>query len=266
MEPRWKPSPALRATFALHAMAGAVAVAQPGAWPWAFGALAANHVLIVAAGLWPRSTLLGPNLLRLPDQAARRSEVALTLDDGPDAKVTPAVLDLLDEHDAKASFFCVGERARKHPALVREIARRGHSVENHSARHSHWFSLYGLRKLRHEIEQAQDTLGRLTGRLPEFFRAPAGLRNPFLDPVLTSLRLAQVSWTRRGFDTVTHNPATVLRRLTAGLAPGDILLLHDGHSAVMPDGRPVALAVLPKLLDVLAQRGLKSTSLPTAVT
>lgn len=265
MTSSWKPSPALRASLALHAVAGAVAVVQPGVWPWALGAVAANHALLAAAGLWPRSTLLGPNLLRLPDQAARRGEVALTLDDGPDPEATPEVLDLLDRHAAKASFFCVGERARAHPVLVKEIVRRGHSVENHSAHHSHWFSLYGLRRLRNEIGAAQDTLGALTGRRPQFFRAPAGLRNPFLDPVLNGLGLEHVSWTRRGFDTVSGNPAAVLKRLTAGLAPGDILLLHDGHSAAMPDGRPVVLAVLPRLLEVLEQRGLKSTSLPAAL-
>ena len=68
---------------------------------------------------------------------------------------------------------------------------------------------------------------RIAGRAPRFFRAPAGLRSPLLDPVLARLGLTYVSWTRRGLDTIDANPATVLRRLARGLSAGDVLTLHD---------------------------------------
>ena len=88
-------------------------------------AIAANHALLTAMGLWPRSTWLGPNLVRLPEAARARGEIALTFDDGPDPEVTPAVLDLLDERAVKASFFCIGDRARANPdALPRDRAAR----------------------------------------------------------------------------------------------------------------------------------------------
>ena len=105
----------------------------------------------------------------------------------------------------------------------------------------------------------------LTGELPTFFRAPAGLRNPFLGPVLHRLGLTLASWTRRGFDTRERDPARVLERLTRKLASGDILLLHDGNAARAADGRPVALSVLPALLEALAQRRLRSVTLPEAM-
>lgn len=239
-------------------------IVHPPAWVWALGAVVANHAFLTALGLWPRSTLLGPNMLRLPDEAIQRGEVALTLDDGPDPHVTPAMLDVLDRFGAKASFFCVGAKAVAHPNLIREIVRRGHSVENHSNVHSNWFSLYGMRRLRREIESAQATLSELSGRSPQYFRAPAGLRSPLLDPVVARLGLRYVAWTRRGFDTVTHNAARVLGRLTRDLAAGDILLLHDGGCALTPAGRPVAIEVLPSLLELAAARGLKCVSLPMA--
>ena len=261
----WKPSPTIRASFALHVAAVVAVIVHPPAWTWALGAVAANHVLLTALGLWPRSTLLGANLVRLPPASAARGEVALTIDDGPDPAVTPAVLDVLDRFGAKASFFCVGVRATRHPELIAEIVRRGHSVENHSHIHSHWFSLYGLRRLRREIEAAQSTLSRLSGGTPRFFRAPAGLRSPLLDPVIARLGLGSVAWTRRGFDTVTRDPARVLGRLTRNLAAGDILLLHDGSCALTPAGRPVALEVLPPLLERLAARGWKCVSLRSAL-
>ena len=129
--------------------------------------------------------------------------------------MTPAVLDLLDAHGAHATFFCIAERARAHPALCREIVRRGHSVQNHSDRHSHRFSLLGPRAMAREIAAAQAALADITGEAPRFFRAPAGLRNPFLAPVLQRLDLQLVSWTRRGFDTVRRDPAAMLARLGA---------------------------------------------------
>ena len=261
---KWRPAPALQASEMVHAVAAAAAIVEPATWPWALGAVVANHVLLSCAVLWPRGRVLGPNLTRLPDAAVDRREVSLNFDDGPDPVVTPQVLDLLDRHRARASFFCVGERAAAHPDVVKEIARRGHSVENHSHRHSNAFAFYGLGALRREVSAAQSAIARITGRAPAFFRAPAGFRSPFLDPVLAGLGLRYVSWTRRGFDTVDGNADAVFGRLTRGLAAGDVLLLHDGARARTPEGEPVVLAVLPRLLEALSAAQLKSVPLPAA--
>jgi peptidoglycan/xylan/chitin deacetylase (PgdA/CDA1 family) len=262
---RWNAPPALTASFGLHALAaGALAIA-PETWPWALGGVALNHVGLTAAGLWPRSRLLGPNITRLPAGAAERRQFALTLDDGPDPDVTPRVLDLLDAHGVRATFFCIAQRAQAAPALLRDIVARGHDVQNHSHAHRHTFSLSGPAALRREIERAQDVLAELSGQRPHCFRAPAGLRNPFLDPVLHRLSLNLVSWTRRGFDTVTADPDVVLERLTRNMAAGDIVLLHDGHARQASSGKPVVLEVLPKVLARCAQLGLQSTTLRAAV-
>ena len=260
----WRPALLAKASAVCHLGAGVAVAAVPTAWPWALGAVTLNHVVITANGLWPRSKWLGDNLVRLPDAAAERREVALTIDDGPDPEVTPAVLDLLDAHHARATFFCIADNALRHPDLCREIARRGHSVQNHSYQHRHNFSLLGMRGFAREIEKAQDVLSQITGERPRFFRAPAGLRNPFLAPVLQRLDLQLVSWTRRGFDTVRTEPERVLARLTHRLAAGDILLLHDGNVAHTAAGQPVVLAVLPTLLQRFAQSGLRCVTLPDA--
>jgi peptidoglycan-N-acetylglucosamine deacetylase len=262
---RWRMPLLVKASGALHLGAGAAVIAAPAVWPLALGAVALNHALVTATGLWPRSTWLGPNLRRLPDAAAARGEVSLTIDDGPDPEVTPAVLDLLAVAGARATFFCIAAQAQAHPQLCREIVRRGHSVQNHSHRHSHTFSLLGLSGIRRELERAQDALAQVTGQRPRFFRAPAGLRNPFLAPVLHELGLELVSWTRRGFDTVKRDPLDVLARLTRGLRAGDILLLHDGHGARTAAGRPVVLEVLPALLARFADAGLRAVTLPESL-
>lgn len=261
---RWNPSPFMKASFALHGAAALGTLAVPAAWPWALGALALNHTALTTAGLLPRTTLLGPNLTRLPDAAAARREVAVTIDDGPDPDTTPRVLDLLDAAGAKASFFCIGWRARENPALCREIVHRGHSVENHGDAHSWAFSLYGYGRLKADIAAAQATLSDITGQAPRFFRATAGLRNPILDPVLSQLDLRLSAWTRRAFDTRTGDADLVHVRLVRDLAPGDILLLHDGHGARTPDGQPVIVAALPRLLNTLKQHNLTTATLPQA--
>ena len=258
----WHASAIIRGSVALHAGAAALTVARPQLWPWTLGAVLADHLLLTAAGLWPRSRLLGPNLTRLP--AAAGACVALTIDDGPDPQVTPEVLALLAARGAPATFFCIGERVRRFPALAREIVARGHCIENHSEHHRLTFSLLGPRGMAREVQQAQASIADVTGEAAQFFRAPAGLRNPGLEPVLAHAGLRLASWTRRGFDTVNEDPARIFARLTRNLAGGDILLLHDGHAARTTGGTPVILDVLPRLLDALAAASLTPVTLRTA--
>jgi len=263
--PHWRMPTLVKASAALHLGAGAAVFAAPALWPWALGAVALDHALVTATGLWPRSTWLGPNLRRLPEASAARAEVSLTIDDGPDPDVTPAVLDLLDAANARATFFCIAAHAEAHPQLCREIVRRGHSVQNHSHRHSHTFSLLGTRAIAREIGRAQVALAQITGQRPRFFRAPAGLRNPFLQPILAQAGLLLASWTRRGFDTVERDAALVERRLLRGLSAGDILLLHDHRAAHTSSGTPVILEVLPRVLAAAAAAGLATVTLRDAV-
>lgn len=258
----WPWPPAMRASAAWHVAAIGAGVLVPGAWPWAIGAIVLNHALITGAGLTPRSNLLGPNVTRLPEAAAARREVAITIDDGPEPEVTPRVLDLLDAHGQRATFFCIAERVLAHPELAREIVARGHSIQNHTARHRHNFSFLGPRGFASEIARAQDILTEVTGQRPTCFRAPAGLRNPFLEPVLHRLGLSLVSWTRRGFDTREGDAAKVMARLARNLQARDILLLHDGNAARTAEGKPVLLEVLPLLLERLRADGLRAVTLP----
>src|SRR5262245_14282780 len=117
-------SPFLKASAALHAAAIPALALAPAQWPWVVGTLVADHYLTIAGGLWPRSSLLGPNLRR--SRAAESAKaVVLTFDDGPDPAVTPRVLDLLDARGTKATFFCIGEPAAAQGDLTAEFGRRG---------------------------------------------------------------------------------------------------------------------------------------------
>ncbi|HEX7910278.1 MAG TPA: polysaccharide deacetylase family protein [Paraburkholderia sp.] len=254
----------LVATAAWHAFVLAGWLLVPAAWPWWLAAIFANHAIFTVAGLLPRTTLLGPNWTRLPAGTRNADAIALTIDDGPDPVVTPQVLDLLDAFGVRATFFCIGAKAQRHPELAREIVARGHALENHSQVHVHTFSVTFPGALTREIDAAQRTLESLSGEPPMFFRAPAGLRNIFLEPVLSKLDLRLAAWTRRGYDTRERDPRVVARRLLDGLAPRDILLLHDGNAALTVEGKPLILAVLPRIIDAARQRHLRFVTLREA--
>jgi peptidoglycan/xylan/chitin deacetylase (PgdA/CDA1 family) len=250
----WSPSPLIGCSISLHLSALLGLSAWPGGRPWFVGALAANHAALTALGLLPRSTLLGPNVKRLPAPAVQRRQVALTFDDGPHPTVTPQVLDLLDRWAMRASFFCIGARAAAHPAIVREIHRRGHDVQNHSENHPRNFACLSPSGLVREIGTAQARLADIVGVPPRFFRPPMGFRSPFLDPVLAHLGLHHVSWTRRGYDAVSDNATRIVSRLSRSLSPGDILLLHDGRPTIILD-------VLSALFGLMGAARLSGTSL-----
>lgn len=264
----WRPTPFVLLSLLLHVVAVPAALwhaYREGAWlsGWLL-ALAVDHLLIMAIGLWPRSSWLGPNITRLPASAQARGEVAITIDDGPDPDVTPKVLALLAQRGAKATFFCIGERAQQHAALCRAVVEAGHEVGDHGQRHPTLASLMGPSGWRREVGQGRQTLEAVTGQPLHYYRAVAGLRNPFLDPVLHGMGLRLASWTRRGFDTRTTDAQLVAHRLLKGLRAGDILLLHDGHAARGPDGQPIILTVLPRILDELARRGFRTVTLSEA--
>ncbi len=215
----WSPAPAVALSVGLHAAAAAGAIASPAGWQWLPGGVAVNHLLLAGFGLWPRSGLLGPNLVRLADATPRRGEMALTFDDGPDPRVTPAVLDLLDRRGAKGELLLHRRRAAGHPDLVREIVARGHGVENHSHTHANAFACYPPGALHRELLRRRRRSAGLPAALLPSSVPPMGLRSPLLDPVPSRLRLRHVTWTRRGYDTATATPHAVLRRLSAAASP-----------------------------------------------
>jgi len=222
---------------------------------WRFGwqvglpVMIASHAPFWWATLVPDSALLSPVLRRLPTE----ERVAwLTIDDGP-SDDTRALLDLLDAHGAKATFFLVGDRARARPELVRAIVERGHGIGNHSATHPQaWFWALPPWRMRDEIERTQATLRELTGTTPHWFRAVVGMANPFVAAVLKTHGLTRVAWSARGFDALASDPDVVAARIERTLAPGTIILLHEGAR----HGRNVE--TVAAVLARLAARGYRT--------
>lgn len=197
-------------------------------WSWsplaALGLVMASHALALYPTLRANAQWLGPVVTRFASEA---KEVWLTIDDGP-TDDTAAVLDALDARGAVATFFVKGELAERHPDRIREIVRRGHSVGNHSHSHpSATFWCLPPSRIRREIDECNRVLREITGQSPKWFRAPVGMKNPFVHPALGATPL--IGWTARAFDAVTDDADVVIRRLLPGVAPGSILLLHQGR-------------------------------------
>lgn len=152
--------------------------------------------------------------------------ISITFDDGPDAATTPKILDILEKHQIKATFFCVGNKIEKNPNLFKEIIGKGHIVGNHSYSHSPWFDLYSSAKMAREISMTDEIIFNLTGNKPKLFRPPYGVTNPMLKKALKRTGHQSVAWSLRSFDTVIH-PEKVLLKVNRNLKNGDIILFHD---------------------------------------
>lgn len=218
-------------------------------WAWGLPAMLLSHACFMVPVFLPRARLYAPVVARLAGDAP---QVWLTIDDGP-SDDTPAMLDLLDAHGAKATFFLVGERAARRPELVREVLRRGHDLGNHS--HSHpqaWYWLLGPRRMAAEIEGAQRVLDALAGRPTRWYRSVVGMTNPFVAAPLGRLGLTRVAWSARGFDGVDCVADATVARIARDLRPGAIVLLHEGAAH---GHNP---AILAGVLQQLQARGLRA--------
>ena len=215
------------------------------------------HALAAWGVMHPRSRLFGPNLSRL---STDERVVALTFDDGPHPEITPRVLDLLAERGASATFFLIGRAARQHPEIVRRIVAEGHDVGNHTDEHSYMFWAFPPKRIEREVAAAQQGIEGVSGARCRWFRAPVGLKNWFLHPVLRRQGLELVSWRIRFLERGAVDRERTAALLERRLRPGTILLLHDGHDR-RPEGRPETLAALPIVLDTLQEAGYRCVRL-----
>ncbi|HVY49695.1 MAG TPA: polysaccharide deacetylase family protein [Minicystis sp.] len=182
--------------------------------------------------------------------------VALTFDDGPSPTHTPRVLDLLDEHGVKATFFVIGKKAERHPELVREMVRRGHAVGLHSHAHDRLFAIRSLATMRRDLEREMDLLEDLCGERPYLFRPPIGHSSPRTAKVVDVLELVVVGWGVRAMDgTGPRDPGKLAERVRARLGDGVSVQLHD--SAARDDFEPASVKALPAILDAMRDKDLE---------
>jgi peptidoglycan/xylan/chitin deacetylase (PgdA/CDA1 family) len=232
----------------------------------AFGGIAAY------GAAWPRSQLFGPTICSTNSPR----KLALTFDDGPNPAITPQLLDLLDRHQARATFFLVGQFVRDCPALAREIVARGHAIGNHTETHPNLFWC-GAQETREQLRRCNEAIFSATARAPRWFRPPFGMRSPWLAGVAGEFELSTVMWTlipgdwrdrpvdwliRRMQPTAARTQQNLTNTLAAG---GDIICLHDGNHASQNADRTRTLAALEYWLPRWRDLSLKFVTIDEAI-
>lgn len=200
-----------------------------GAGPTAAALLAGGYAY---ASMWPASQIFGSTLIAAPDSDPHTHTVALTYDDGPSPRNTPALLDALAEQNVQATFFLIGEHVRKHPDLARRIAAAGHAIGNHTTMHPN-LARKSPRRVREELRRCQRTLEDVLGVTPVLFRPPYGGRRPDVLRTARSLGLTPVMWNVTAHDWEPIGAAGIAKHVDAGIARNRGLrmcsnvLLHD---------------------------------------
>ena len=215
------------------------------------GSLAASAAGFYYATYSVRSQWLGPTDWR---GRTDTSSVALTFDDGP-GHDTSRILDVLADHEVKATFFMLGRQVELFPDIARRVVAEGHQVGNHSYSHA----LYLFRRRNEtslQMGRAQEIIARVTGQDPQFARPPCGVRTPGYFAAAKRLELRTVQWDVTGFDWKERSPSEIAEAVLGNAQAGSIILLHDADSAGKRD-RKATVAALPSIIEGLKQRGLR---------
>ncbi|MDP2530866.1 MAG: polysaccharide deacetylase family protein [Candidatus Palauibacterales bacterium] len=217
----------------------------------ALGAAVGGVGALAWAAYAPNARLFGPVVGR--GDPGRR-ELFLTFDDGPDPDTTPRILATLDELGVPAAFFVIGARALRHPGLVRTACAAGHEIGNHTYGHAK-LHRSGPRRIRIELLRTHRILHRLTGRAPTAFRPPHGFKNPFVAREARRLGYRTFGWSVDVRDYWRPGAEVIQRRALGRLAPGAILLLHDGDGEHPGGDRGQTADALPGILREARARG-----------
>jgi peptidoglycan/xylan/chitin deacetylase (PgdA/CDA1 family) len=216
------------------------------------------------AANWPTSQIFGRTLIAGPDDTGGTHAVALTYDDGPSPRNTPALLDLLAEHNVTATFFLIGEHVRKHPELARRVAAAGHVIGNHTTMHPN-LARRNKTRVREELTRCQQTIEDTLGVKPVLFRPPYGARTPGVLRTARALGLTPVMWNVTAHDWDDLGVPAILSRIDKALAhnrskgKASNILLHDASH--LDGAEPASRADTLTATRTLLQRpGLRFTT------
>jgi peptidoglycan/xylan/chitin deacetylase (PgdA/CDA1 family) len=205
----------------------------------------------LAAALPPLRRPLG-----VADRIDDEGAVALTFDDGPHPQGTPAVLELLRDRSARATFFLAGEQVEVRPALAAEIVAAGHDVAVHCRRHRNMLRLAPW-QVADDLRRAEAVIADATQRDPRLYRPPYGVFNAAALRFARARAWKPLLWTHWGRDWSRRATArSIADEVTDGLLPGSVLLLHDGDAYASEGSWRNTAAALPEVLDRIAAAGL----------
>lgn len=215
---------------------------------------------IVVAAVWFLISFIGSALIQsnyhvkayCNNPGETQNVIAITFDDGPHEMTLP-ILDLLQQYQAPATFFCIGKNIKKYPDILQRIVAEGHIIGNHSYSHSHFFDFYRQKQVVEELKDTDAIIEKITGKTPQFFRPPYGVTNPSIRRALAITKHKVIGWNIRSLDAVIHDEKMLFNRIVKRITPGGIVLLHDTSLHTVH--------VLEQLLVVLREKKYQVVSL-----
>jgi len=187
------------------------------------------------------------------------NEIALTFDDGPGI-YTESILDILKNHNIKATFFLSCNRVKVYPEIAKKIYNEGHTIGNHTMNHRKFIFLT-YRETETEITECENMIENIVGVRPEYVRLPHGFRNIFLQSILKKYKLREVGWSRGVWDTDMPGVDVIVKRATENISPGDIILLHDGDAENPEFDRSQTVFALTEIINILHKKGFSFTTI-----
>ena len=195
-----------------------------------------------------------------------RSQIALTFDDGPNEPFTSRILDILKQHDVKATFFMIGQNVERSIEVCRRLVEEGHVIGNHSYFHPRWLAFKRRKNVTQELELAQEVICKVSGVRPNLFRPPYGIQTPWLLRAARSLGFTVIAWDNmtndwhlgKGAEQITE---AILKKAKAG----GIIVLHDGRNTQQGYDRASLLEALPHILIGLKQQGYHCVTIPELI-
>ena len=194
-----------------------------------FFVLISSYVIIGAFGSF---TMSSNYFLKAFTKSKTEKEkvIALTFDDGPHPEYTPFVLQLLKNHNATATFFCIGKEVEKYPEILKSIKDEGHTIGNHSYSHSLTIDFKGTKCWIEELKQTEKAIRDVLEEDVRLFRPPYGVTTPHLAKAISFTKHTVIGWNIRSFDKGIKDTDLILKRIKKQVKPGGIILLHDTHA------------------------------------
>jgi peptidoglycan-N-acetylglucosamine deacetylase len=184
--------------------------------------------------------------------------VALTYDDGPHPVYTPQLVKILDKYNVKATFFMIGREMDKYPDIVRDVARRGHVIANHTYTHPNDIKADTASQIIRELDMCEQVIERLTGKRAHLFRPPKGLIDGTVFTVAQEEGYRTILWTVCADHRDAPTPELMAQRVVKHIRPGAIILAHDGTFY----SRWRDVAATPLIIEALRKKGYRFVTVP----
>jgi peptidoglycan/xylan/chitin deacetylase (PgdA/CDA1 family) len=160
-----------------------------------------------------------------------KMNIILTFDDGPTDN-SIELLNTLNKHEVKAIFFVIGNKLKGNEDIINKIDKNGHIIGNHSWSHGKLYDFGSTNYIYNDIQQANEMIKRITGKIPQYYRPPYGVINPPISKAIKKTNMKIIGWSYRSFDTIFGSRKFMYFRTINSVKDGDILLFHETTNGI----------------------------------